>query len=133
MPYKVSFTSRFERDSKTFKKNKLAKTLIKEQIERIIENPNIGEMMSGNIFPFMKSAFGESPQYRILYVKYDCCLIVKDNKQGSDCKFDDLEPLEEVAECEGMIEFAFVRTREDCNNLYKQSKKYFENYLRDID
>ncbi len=131
MPYKVSYQNCFERDLKKItKKNKPLKDIIKVQVLQVIENPNIGELYSGNLYPFRKIGFGESPQYRLIYVLYDCCPI-QDKQEEIVCRFDDVEELEDETICQGMVEFIFIKTREDCNNLYRKSKKYFEKYLRE--
>ena len=131
MPYKVSHLSCFERDLKKLtKKNKPLKEVIKAHVLQVIENPDIGELYVGNLHPFRKVGFGESPQYRLIYVLYDCCPI-EDKVDEIICRFDDVEELEDETACQGMVEFVFVKTREDCNNLYRKHKKYFEKYLRE--
>lgn len=58
MPYKVSYRNCFERDLKKItKKNKPLKELIKVQVLQVIENPNIGELYSGNLYPVRKDRF----------------------------------------------------------------------------
>ena len=46
-------------------------------------------------------------------------------------KFDDIEhTIEEIIKCNGMIEFVLIKSREEMNNLYAQSKKYVRTYSR---
>lgn len=129
MPFKVSYLKSFERDIKSFKKNKPAKKIIQQSVLELLDNPHLGSPLNRNIDRFWRHRFSEKPEFRIIYVIYDCCPV--DLNRPEYCRFDDVESLTEGVKCEGLIEFAFVRTREDCNNLYKQSREYFENYLRE--
>lgn len=129
MNYKIVYSSSFERDLKSFKKDKRQKQDIKLAIDEILENPLSGNPMSGNFDRFFKYAFSDKPSIRILYVLYPCC-----QTGGDSCKFIDNENLDEdsqITSCIGVIHFVFVKTREACNNLYQRSKKDISNFLLD--
>lgn len=117
MAYQVAHTTNFERDMKQFKKNKPAKLLILEKVKEIIANPSIGEDYLHNLQGFKKYSFGESPQYRLIYTVMSCCPY--EEKCGT----------EQETGCNGLINFVFIRTREECNQLYKKDAAYFEQYL----
>jgi mRNA-degrading endonuclease RelE of RelBE toxin-antitoxin system len=121
MPYKVSFHSQFERDVKAFKKNKPVKKLVFEQVQAVIENPGKGEPMVANMLGVYKVSFGERPQYRLLYRKYECC-----QKPGEEIECPVSDPDTPNDECKGVVTFIFVKTREECNNLYKKERVYFD-------
>jgi len=64
----------------------------------------------------------------MVYKIYDC-RIQKD--RGVACMFDDIEhTMKELLECNGLIEFVLIKTREEMNNLYAHPKKYVKNYSR---
>jgi len=127
MPYKVSFHPRFERDLKAFKKDKPVRAMIAAQVKAVIENPDLGEGYTANLSGLYKVSFGQSPQHRLLFRKYQCCQ--KSVGVGPVCPVDD--PDVEMSECEGVVSFLFVKTREECNNLYKKGKPYFDETLHE--
>ena len=89
-----------------------------------------GEKLKGNFRGFYKYPFGHRPDYRLVYKIYDC----KTYKEGAPkCMFNDIEhTVEELLTCDGLIEFILVKTREEMNNIYAQSKKQIKSYLRII-
>lgn len=132
MAFKVSYTKNFGRDAKAFKNNKPLKAIIPDILSQIIENPLAGEPLLGNMDGLYKYCFGERPQMRILYVVYDCCN--SQNEDKSNCKVWEDEPPHNPEEaCKGIIDFIFFRTREACNNLYAKDKRYFKQFLRQLE
>lgn len=130
MRYKIAYRSSFERDIKAFKKDKLQKEAIKANLEKLVNDPSIGKPLVGQWSGFYNFSFHDKPSLRILYVIYPCCPL--DLKEKHLCRFDDLpddDPTSE--ECLGMVEFVFVRTREECNNLYSKNKSYIEPFKRE--
>lgn len=120
MPYKVRTNSSFQRDFKVFKKNKPAKELIARHVEDVISNPGSGSPYESNLSGLYKLTFGDRPQYRIIYRLYQCC----------DMKQEDCDPPGNQ-ECKGLIQLLYVKTREECNNLYKKEKSYFDQSIID--
>ena len=128
MAYKVSFRGSFERD---FKKKPIHVQNFVLNIADKIQNETLqGEKLKGNFQEFYKFPFGHKPEYRLIYRIYDC----RTSKDGNPaCMFDDIEhTTEELLECDGLIEFVLVKTREEMNNLYAHPKKYVRNYSRRI-
>ena len=130
MRYKIAYRSSFERDLKSFKKDKSLKLAIKDRLEALVNNPTMGVPLVGQWSGFYKLAFHDRPALRILYVIYPCCPL--DVKEQDSCRFDDL-PFDDPTstECLGMVEFVFVRTREECNNLYAKGKSYTDAFKRE--
>jgi hypothetical protein len=94
-----------------------------------IQNGTVqGEKLKGNFQGFYKFPFGHKPEYRLVYKIYNCKINEDDNLK---CMFDDIEhTIEELIECNGLIEFVLIKTREKMNNLYAQPKKLIKNYSR---
>ena len=126
MAYKVSFRNSFERDFKKLKPN--TQEFILDIADKIQDKTVQGEKLKGNFKSFYKFPFGYKPEYRLVYKIYQCLT----NKGGKPtCMFDDIEHTpEELSTCDGLIEFVLVKTREEMNNLYAQSKKQIKNYSR---
>jgi len=126
MAYKVSFRSSFERDFK--KLNPPVKSLVLDIADQIQDKTLQGEKLKGDFHGFCKFSFGRNPEYRLVYKIYDCRI----EKGGNiKCMFDDIEHTEEeLLNCNGLIEFVLIKTRETMNNLYAQSKKYVRNLSR---
>ena len=126
MAYKVSFRSSFERDFKKMKPP--VQNFVLDIADKIQDGSLQGEKLKGNFHGFYKFPFGHKPEYRLVYKIYDC-RISKDGNPA--CMFEDIEhTTEELFDCNGLIEFVLVKTREEMNNLYAQSKKYVKNYSR---
>ena len=126
MAYKIAYRSCFERD---FKKMKFSiQNYVLDIADKIQDGTLQGEPLKGNFQGFYKFPFGHKPAYRLVYKIYDCRI----NKGGNlQCMFDDIEhTTEELIECNGLIEFVLIKTREGMNNLYAISKKYVKNYSR---
>ena len=130
MTYKIAYRSSFERDLKAFKKDKSLKEAIRTHLQKLVENPTIGDPLVGAWSGFYKLPFHDRPALRILYVIYPCCPF--DVKERHLCRFDELSIDEPTpAECLGMVEFVFVRTREECNNLYAKGRSYTDSFKRE--
>jgi mRNA-degrading endonuclease RelE of RelBE toxin-antitoxin system len=126
MAYKVSFRSSFERDFKKLKPH--VQNFVLDISDKIQDGTLQGEKLKGNFREFYKFPFGHKPEYRLVYKMYDCRIF---NDGNPVCMFDDIEhTTEELLECSGLIEFVLIKTREEMNNLYAQSKKYVKNYSR---
>jgi len=126
MAYKISYRSSFERDFKKLKP--LIQNFVLDIADKIQNGTLQGEKMKGNFREFYKFPFEHKPEYRLVYKIYNC----KINKdKNPKCMFDDIEhTIEELLECNGLIEFVLIKTREKMNNLYAQSKKHLKNYSR---
>ena len=126
MAYKIAYRSSFERDFKKLNSN--IQNYILDIADKIQDGTLQGEKLKGNFQGFYKVPFGHKPEYRLVYKIYDC----KINKDGkADCMFDDIEhTIEELLECNGLIEFILIKTREDMNNLYALPKKHVKHYSR---
>jgi len=65
----------------------------------------------------------------LIYKRYKCRLESDGIKK---CEFDDIQHTEkELENCEGLIEFILIDTRENFNKLYKMQKKDINNYRRE--
>ena len=126
MAYKIAYRSTFERDFK--KLNSAIQNYVLDIADQIQDGTLQGEKLKGNFQGFYKIPFGHKPEYRLVYKIYDC----KINKDGNiGCIFDDVEhTIEELLECNGLIEFILIKTREEMNNLYALPKKYIKHYSR---
>lgn len=130
MRYKIAYRSSFERDLKSYKKDKSLKEAIKQSLEKLVDNPTIGIPLVSQWSGFYKFPFHDRPSLRILYVIYPCCPM--DVKEQDLCRFDDLPADDpESNQCLGMVEFVFVRTREECNNLYSKGRTYTDTFKRE--
>ena len=126
MAYKVSYRSSFERDFK--KLNPSVQSFILDIADQIQNHKLQGEILKGNFHGFSKFSFGHKPEYRLVYKIYDCRIEKGGNLR---CMFDDIEHTnEELLNCNGLIEFVLIKTREEMNNLYAQSKKYVKALSR---
>ena len=122
--YQIAITTTFERDTKRYKHDKQIKQLYLNAINAIENNPGLGTQLTANIFPYFKYETGERPQFRLIYMLYECSdYCIKNN----NCKYEDLK-LEN--DCKGLIEFHFFKTREECNNFYNRDREYFQERLR---
>lgn len=122
MAYKIRMAAGFAKDSKQFKNQESAKKQIKIWLESIIKNPEIGESLKGSWDGYKKVGFHSKPQIRIIYKVYACC--TAEMKLTGECRFGE----ESEEDCDGLIDFIFVKTREECNNLYAESKKYAKGF-----
>lgn len=129
--YRVAYRTSFAKDLKAFKKNKPLKEQVKKAVLEVIENPDIGIPYKANMQGLIKYSFYERPQMRIIFAQYDCCTGY--DEKSIECRFEGVEELEEGESCNGLIDFVFVKTREQCNNLYRKNRAYFENYLRTLE
>jgi len=126
MAFKVAYRSSFERDFKKLKPH--VQDYILDIADKIQDRTLQGEKLKGNFRGFCKYPFGYKPEYRLVYKIYDC-RISTDGRPA--CMFNDIKhTLEELLECNGLIEFVLIKTREEMNNLYTQSKKYVDNFSR---
>ncbi len=129
--YKIIYNRRFVSDSKAFKNDKPLRILIQGRIMDIVSAPEDGEPLTGNMDGIRKWKFNnKSTQYRILYRLYRCCGSPDTNANCIIAQDTEVGP----PECQGLIHFLHVQSREDCNHLYGQKKKYFdETFLDDMD
>ena len=145
--YQYTFDAAFNSDLKDFKKNKALQNQIKEHILHIAANPTIGVGLSGAWNGFYKYKFyNAGTQYRIIFTHYPCCNAQNNahnnaNDAHNDTNTDDANDANATQictytkqntplDCNGLIDFCFVRTRQNTANLYAQNKKYTDNYKR---
>ncbi|MDR2972449.1 MAG: hypothetical protein LBU83_11065 [Bacteroidales bacterium] len=126
MAYKIAYRGSFERDFKKLNSN--IQNYVLDIADKIQNGTVQGEQLKGNFQGFYKFPFGHKPEYRLVYKIYACRI----NEDGNlKCMFDDIEhTIEELFECNGLIEFVLIKTREKMNNLYAQSKKLVKHYSR---
>jgi mRNA-degrading endonuclease RelE of RelBE toxin-antitoxin system len=127
MAYKVSMRNSFSKDYKRLSAD--LQQAVMDSSEVIERDPSCGKPMSNNLSGLTKFSFGRKPELRILYVVYDCRFI---RGKEYDCRYGEEIPHEgdELLTCNGLIEYVYVKTREECNNLYSQRKKHFKNLFR---
>lgn len=125
MGYRVVNRSSFRQDVKGFKKQADILAEAQQKVAEIIENPAIGEFLVGSWVGFQKVSFHNKPQIRLIYRVYPCCRNAE-NQSEDACIYEE-EPNEE---CSGLIDFLFLKTREECNNLYAQRKSYSDGFIR---
>ena len=87
-------------------------------VEAIIANPQSGEPLLKSWEGFRRVGFGNRPQVRIIFKYYECC--TEALKETGECRFGPDEGIT-INECQGQIDFVFLRTREDCNTHAKRS------------
>ncbi len=124
MSYTVVIRSSFKKDYKKFK-GKMKKS-ITDILTQIQGNPNLGSVLSNNMDGFLKFRFNNSPQYRILYTVYNC----PNPTALQNCIYKDACSDASISDCEGIIDFVLIKTREEMNNLYNKKKKYYDNFKR---
>jgi mRNA-degrading endonuclease YafQ of YafQ-DinJ toxin-antitoxin module len=128
MPYKAEYRTPFE---KKFKKIISAELLeeVQETLQQIMTAPNDFPLLTGNLKGLRSAHFHRSPEYRIVFQVYACKLL--DKKQNAYCELelhtDSKEPT--LENCEGIINFIFLDTREAFNNLYDMGKKYIKKFM----
>ena len=126
MAYKIAYRGCFERDFKKIKPN--VQNFVLDVADKIQSGILQGEKLKGNFSGFFKFPFGHKPEYRLVYKIYECLINKEDNP---NCMFDDIEhTIEELLECNGLIEFILIKTREEMNNIYKLPKKNIKSYSR---
>ena len=125
MAWKISYRNSFLRKFKKLDKNLQNKIL---DIADEIQAGNDCKKLKHTLSEFYSCHFNRKPEYRLLYVKYKC-RTEKDQKKF--CKFNDIKHTkEELQNCNGLIEFVLVDTREAFNKLYKMKKNQKINFLR---
>lgn len=127
MSYRVVHLSSFQKDVKGFKKQPSIVSEAKEKILEIIENPATGGFLLKSWEGFQKVSFHNKPEIRLIYRVYPCCMLKDIEHKNESCIYED----EVLEDCSGLIDFVFMKTREECNNLYALSKKYSNNFRRD--
>jgi len=126
MAYKIALRSSFDRDFK--KLNPRIQNFVLDVADKIQNGTLQGEKLKGNFKEFYKFPFGHKPEYRLVYKIYNCRIL---NNGSPACMFNDIEhTIDELLECNGLIEFVLIKTREEMNNLYAQPKKHIKNYSR---
>jgi mRNA-degrading endonuclease RelE of RelBE toxin-antitoxin system len=99
----------------------------KEVLENIAKDPyKAGIAYKGNLKGFYKYSYSDNPEYRIIYAVYDKSYLIKNLADFNDISF----TKEDLKSISGIVDLTFVKTREECNNLYKQKKKYWQDKLR---
>jgi hypothetical protein len=125
MPFKSTKFTTFDKDyNKLTPQTKVIVDKIKEEIKK---NPLLGENLKANLNRYKSFHFGHKPQYRLLYEFVSKCKkIIKKEKDKIiyECIFPDVvHTKDEVYKCDGLITFCYIKTREECNNLYSYNKK----------
>lgn len=129
MSYRIAAQKAFDRERrKMVKKNRPLDQVLAQAMERVMDDPSIGEPYHGNLYGLMDFKFDPTdatrPYYRLVYAHYSCCEL------PDDCKYADA-PLEEgETTCSGMIEFVSVANRKDAEALYKKDASYISSRLR---
>ncbi|TAH17731.1 MAG: hypothetical protein EAZ08_12930 [Cytophagales bacterium] len=120
MKYNIKFKTAFKKLAKKLPKNIQEDTLnIADQLQ---QKQVKGDILTGNWKGFLSYHFHRKPEYRIVYITYDC------NENGV-CRFEE-EHQGQVNQCLGLMEFILIATREEMNSLYKTDKKIITNYKR---
>ena len=117
MPLTVVSTQAFRKGSKHFEEE-----VLREQKQKIRDNPNIGNSLKGNLKGFRTIHFGRKPEYRLLYYFESNCKVI-DKQKKEKCKYDVEHSEIELANCTGYVCFSLVDSREAFNNLYKLKRK----------
>ncbi len=128
MAYRVTHLSSFAKDIKASKKQKEIMEKLPVILEAIMANPQMGEPLLTSWEGFRRVSFGNRPQMRVIFKHYECCS--PEVKEKGECRFGTDDEVE-ISDCNGQIDFAFLRTREDCNNLYGQNRKYSDHFRRE--
>lgn len=120
--YKLAYRKEVEKTLKKIKRSNSKKFVeeFKEIFKVIAEQPENGQPYVGNLEGFYKYVHGERPQFRIIYQFYSI-----EEIHGNRAQFEDISD-DELEEMDGLVDLVFLRTREDCNQLYKESKAYFK-------
>lgn len=127
--YKLYFRKDASRSLKKIKKSN-SKSFVSEFLEIFEEIQNdpylAGEPYSGSLQGFYKYVHGESPEYRIIFSVYEKDFMIENSGEFEDCELseDDFQTID------GLVDIIWIKTREDCNNLYKQKSKYFQEKVR---
>jgi len=101
------------------------KSEVEKSILLIIENPFIGESLSGNLRGLKKFRIYGKPEYRIIYAVYEC------EEAPEACRFSLCES-EEKETCLGIIDFLDAGSREAINHFYKKPRKEILQWLREV-
>ena len=117
---KPSFKKDFKKVRKSHKKIEAEVLSI---MNELIQGKRVGIPLKGNLKGAHKVSFGRKPEMRLIYVVGEC-----DSK--TECAFGVSEREDHViAECGGVISFLWLKTREECNNHYKFSKRQMGDFL----
>lgn len=121
MTYRVALRTSFIKDFKKFK-GEVKKSVV-DALEQIQKNPSCGSQLKNNMEGFQRFRFNSKPQYRIVYTVYNC----PSDGNHKDCFYEEECKDEDLTNCEGLIDFVLVKTREEMNNLYSRKKPWFDN------
>ena len=125
MAWKIAYRNSFLKKFKKFDKNLQNKIF---DIADKIQTGNDCEKLKHTLNEFYSCHFNRKPEYRLLYVKYKCRI---EKGKKIYCKFDDIKHTKkELQNCNGLIEFVLVDTRETFNKHYKMKKNQKRNLLR---
>ena len=109
---------------------------IKQICQDILENPTKeGSLLTGNWTGFSSCHFHRSPEYRIIYKVYaysSTKLREEEETEIHICLLEEHTECETPEECQGVVSFLFVNTREVFNRIYKLPKSEIKKYLYDL-
>lgn len=121
MPFNVTTRRYFKNKFK--KLNKQLQIEVLNITDEITSNPFKGDKLKNNLSDFHSFHFHRSPEYRIMYRVYLCHK--QDSKSNYFCELENkIEHNEiDIKDCNGLIDYIFLDTREEFNNLYKLTGK----------
>lgn len=129
MPYKVTHRPQFAKAiRKLQKKNPRLVEEILVEADRIQANPTQYEALTANLKGFSSAHFHRNPEYRIMFKVYECQKQAEKSKEYY-CELAEITQCEDRKECNGLIDFVFVDTREEFNKKYKLTKKDLKNFI----
>lgn len=129
MEYRIKHRPQFGKTIKKLQKKnpKLVKEIL-DQADLIQTNPNKYEHLSGSLKGFKSAHFHRKPEYRIMFRVYHCKKINAKTKIPY-CELQEITQDDDPKECNGLIDFIFVDTREKFNRLYSLPKKLLNKYI----
>lgn len=128
MAYKIEHKPSFEKDVKSITKklNDERKMAMAQEVQKVISDPTAGKPLVKNLAGLHNHGFGSKPQYRIIYALHKCPCEVPPEATCTLPLFSD----EPAADCDGVLSFLRLMTREDCATFYKSNRKVIEKMLR---
>lgn len=121
MAYFLIASSAFNKDAKALSDSQ--KEFLKKLIKDIQLNPTLGKFLKGNLVGYRSVAFSRSPELRLIYQVHKC------HHENGKCAVEECQ-VKDSNDCSGYLHLNFVKTREECNNLYARKKRYFEKQKR---
>jgi hypothetical protein len=130
MPYKVTHFNHFVNDLAVYAKSGNPKKKLVAKMEAIIKDPFIGDTFTGDEFKGLhKYRLHGRPEYRVIYRVYNCCRDRNEIMCPHSFPDPDMDVMDD--ECEGVIQFVFLKTREETDSYYKKGKGNFDKSLLD--